>query len=119
MRPKKLTPEEDTSPALENKVTKRIQHIVGALLYYATSVYNKLLVRLSVIGTQQAAATQHTNKVINRLLDYSATYPTGGILYRSSDMVLCAHPDAGFYDENKDLSRADAPKMSQCQIGMV
>ena len=30
-----LTPEDDTSPPLDNQVTKRVQDIVGALLYYA------------------------------------------------------------------------------------
>ena len=29
-----LTQEDDTSPPLDNQVTKRIQDIVGALLYY-------------------------------------------------------------------------------------
>ena len=64
-----LTPEKDTSQALDNKGNKRIQSIVGALLYYARAVDNKLLVSLSAIGAQQAASTQRTNKAINQLLD--------------------------------------------------
>ena len=44
--------EEDTSPALDNEVTKRIQGIIGALLYYARAVDHKLLVGLSTIGAQ-------------------------------------------------------------------
>ena len=36
---------------------KRIQGIVGVLLYVGRSVNNKLLVVLSAIGAQQAAAT--------------------------------------------------------------
>ena len=47
-----LTPEEDKIPPLDNEGTKRIQGIVGALLYYARAVDNKLLVGLSVIGSQ-------------------------------------------------------------------
>ena len=49
---------------------------------------NKLLVALSAIGSQQASATEATNEAIHQLLDYCATYPDDGILYRSSDMVL-------------------------------
>ena len=69
---------------------------------------NKLLVGLSTIGSQQAAATQRTNEAINQIMDYCATYPTDGILYRSSDMVLCAHYDAGFHNDSKVRSRAGA-----------
>ena len=91
-----LTPEEDKSPTLDKEVTKLIQGIVGALLYYARSVGNKLLFGLSSIVPQQSVATERTNETINQLLDYGATYPVNGILYCSSDMVLCAHYDAGF-----------------------
>ena len=69
---------------------------------------NKLLVGLSAIGAQQASATQRTNEAIDKILDYCATYPDDGILYRSSDMVLCAHSDAGFYNDSKGQSRAGA-----------
>ena len=44
-----LVPEEDTSPTLDSQGTKRVQGIVGALLYYARAVDNKLLVGLSAI----------------------------------------------------------------------
>ena len=42
------------------------------------------------------------------LLDYVATYPNHGILYRASDMVLVTHADAGFHNETKGRSRAGA-----------
>ena len=69
---------------------------------------NKLLVGLSYIGSQQAATTQRTNYVINKILDYCATYAVDGILYFSRDMVLCAHSDAGFHNEIKGRSRSGA-----------
>ena len=47
----------NTSLLLNKKGIKRIQGIVGALLYVGRSVNNKLLVALSAIGAQQAAAT--------------------------------------------------------------
>ena len=69
---------------------------------------DKLLVGLSSIGAQHAAATERTNEAINQLLDYSATCPANGILYRSRDMVLCAHSDTGFHNKRKGRSRAGA-----------
>ena len=44
-----LAPEDDTTPPLDSQDTKRVQGIVGTLLYYARAVDNKLLVRLSAI----------------------------------------------------------------------
>ena len=78
---KQLTPVEDTSPALDAAGIKCVQSIVGALLYYARAVDKKMLVALSTIGGQQEAAIEKTNKSINQLLDYCATYPNDSILY--------------------------------------
>ena len=69
---------------------------------------NKLFVGLSSVGYQYSADTKHRNKSINQLLDYSATHPADGILYCSSDMVLCAHSDTGFHNNKKGRSRAGA-----------
>ena len=87
-----LTHEDYTSPPLDNQSTKRIQGIVGSLLYYGIAVDKKLLVGLSSIGYQQAAATERTKEAINQILYYCATYPANGIFYRSSNMVLCCSP---------------------------
>ena len=62
-------------------------------------VNNKLLVALSAIGSQKAAATEATSEAIEQLLYYVATYPNDGILFRKSDMILAAHADAGFLNE--------------------
>ena len=43
-------PEEDLSPALDEKVFLQVKRIFGALLYYARAVNNKLIVALSAIG---------------------------------------------------------------------
>ena len=103
-----LAPEDDTTPPLDIQGTNRVQGIVGALLYYALAVDNKLLFGLSAIGSQQAAATQRTNEAINQILDYCSTYPADGILYRSSNMVLCANSDAEFHNDSKGRSRSGA-----------
>ena len=60
------------------------------------------------LPAHQAYATVATEQAVHLLLDYVATYPADGIVYRSSDMVLCAHADAGFLNETNSLSRAGA-----------
>ena len=77
-------------------------------MYYARAVDNKLLVALSAIGAQQAAATESTAGVIKQILDYVSTYPNYGVIYHASDMVFAAHSDAGFHNESKGPSRAGA-----------
>ncbi len=78
------------------------------LLYYARAGDNKLLVALSAIAACQSYATVATEQAVHLLLDYIATYPADGIVYRSSDMILCAHADAGFLNETNSCSRAGA-----------
>ena len=96
------------SPKLDEKGVKRVQEVVGALLFYGRAVDNKLLVAINAIGIQQANATEATKAAVATLLDYLATYPDDGTLYRASDMVLAAHADAGFHNESKGRSRAGA-----------
>ena len=64
-----LAPEEDTSPPLDSQGTKRVQGIVGMLLYSARAADKKLIVGLIAIGTQQASATQRTSEAIDQILD--------------------------------------------------
>jgi hypothetical protein len=103
-----LTPEADTSELLNDRCKRRVQEIVGSLLYYARAVDNELLVALSAIATRQACATVATEQAVHLLLDYVATYPSDRIIYRSSDMVLCAHAYAGFLNKTNSRSRAGA-----------
>ena len=81
---------------------------MGALLYAGIAVNKKLLVDLITIGAQQAAATEETAEEIEQLLDYVATYPDDGILFRKSDIILVAHADAGFIKKSKSRSRSGA-----------
>ena len=61
---------------------------------------------LSNIGTQKSAATECTAAAIHQILDYVATYPNDGIIYRASDMILCAHSHAAYINEFKACSRS-------------
>ncbi len=78
---------------------------MGSLLYYARVVDNKLLVALSAIAARQANATVTTEQAVHLLLDYVATYPNDGIVFHASNMILCAHADAGFLNKTNSLSR--------------
>ena len=98
----------NTSPHLNEKLIQRVQGIVGALIYVGRSVNNKLLVALSAIGAQQAASTKETETAIEKLLDYVATYPYDGILFRKRDLILAAHANAGFLDESRARIRSGA-----------
>ena len=100
-----FSPEADTSQPLDEAGIKRVQGIVGALLYCGRAVNDKILVALSDIGSQQAIATQHTKDAVTHLLDYVATYPNDGITYRASDMVLASHSDASYLNVSKSRSR--------------
>ena len=79
---------------------------MGDLIYAGRSVNKKLLVSLSAIGAQQAAATEETAGEIEQLLDYVATYPNDGILFQNSYMILVAHAEAGVLNESKSRRRA-------------
>jgi hypothetical protein len=78
------------------------------LLYYARAVNNKLLVALSAIADCQSCATVATEQAVHLLLDYVATYPSDGIIYQSSNMILCAHSNSGFLNETNSCSCARA-----------
>jgi hypothetical protein len=103
-----LTSEADTSDLLEDHHKRRIQEIIGLLLYYARAVDNKLLVALSAIAARQSYATVATEQAVHLLFDYVAIYPSDGIIYQSSDMILCAQADAGFLNETNSRSWAGA-----------
>jgi hypothetical protein len=65
-------------------------------------------VAFSAIPARQAKATVATEQAVDLLLDYVATYPNDSIVYRASNMILCAHADAGFLNKTNFCSRAAA-----------
>jgi hypothetical protein len=92
------------SPPLSTEGVKRIQGIIGTLLYYAHAVDIKLVATLSTLSSQQATATEATNVAMNQLLDFLAMYPDNGTTYCASNMVLYAHTNTGFHNESKGCS---------------
>ena len=55
------TAKDDDGLALDADGILRVQSIFGALLSYGRAVNNRILVALSKLGQQQAAATQASN----------------------------------------------------------
>jgi hypothetical protein len=103
-----LTHANPYSPSHSTEGVKKNQGIIGALLYYACAVDNKLLATLSILSSQQATATEATNVAMNQLLNYLATYPDNGTTYRTRDMILCTHANASFHNKSKGCTQAGA-----------
>ncbi len=103
-----ITTNPDSSELLDASRKCHDQEIVGSLLYYPRVVDNKLLIALSTIATHQAKATIATEQAVDLLLNYVATYSNDGIVYWASNMILCAHMDAGFLNKTNSCSRAGA-----------
>ncbi len=63
----------DDTPPLDAKGIKRVQKIVGSILYYARAVDMTVLMALSSIAVEQTKATERTMGRCLQLLDYLAT----------------------------------------------
>ena len=96
---KQLTKAPDTTDPLEFSEVKRIQKIVGTLLYYARAVDATILVALGKIAAQQASETQATSRYVTHLLDYCHTHPYTKVRYHASDMILHIRSDASYNSE--------------------
>ena len=96
----------DNTPPLDEKGIKRVQQIVGSILYYARAVDLTVLMALSSIAVEQTKATERTMKRCCELLDYLATQSEAKIRFHASDMVMNIHSDASYLSETKSRSRA-------------
>jgi hypothetical protein len=96
----------DSSAILDLKSIRRIQGIVGSLLFYGRAIDNTMLTAINEISGVQNKATQKTLRATNKLLDYAATYPNTKIRFYASDMVLYAESDAAYLVQPNAKSRA-------------
>ncbi len=96
----------DESPPLPKEGIKRLQQIIGTLLYYARAVDSTLLVALSDLSSAQANGTEATKLAATQLLDYCATHSEASIRYCASEMALQIHSDASYLSVPKGRSRA-------------
>ena len=101
--PPRLLP--DTAPLVSADRRRRIQQIVGTLLYYARAVDPTLLAAVSRVASRQAHATAEVETDAMRLLQYAKGHPNASIVYHPSDMHLNVHSDASLGGETSARSR--------------
>jgi hypothetical protein len=90
----------DKSPEIDAKGIKRIQKIVGSILYYAHAVDMTVLAALSTIAIKQTKATQQTNDWCIQILDYLASNQDAKVRFLASDIVMNIHSDASYLSES-------------------
>ncbi len=81
---------------LDAKGIKRIQQIVGSILYYARAVDMTVLMALSSIAVEQTKATEKTLGRCLQLLNYLASNLEAKVRYHASDMIMNIHSDASY-----------------------
>jgi hypothetical protein len=102
-----LTPAVLDPPTLTPPGRKRIQQVVGALLYYGRAIDGTIMTAISSLAYQQATATEDTEAKLPQLLNYCSSHPDATIRYHASDMILNIHSDAGYLHEPEAQSRAE------------
>jgi hypothetical protein len=80
-------PPNDT-PKLDTKGIKRVQYIVGSILYHARAIDMTVLMALSSIAIEQTKATEKTMDRCIQLLDYLPTNQMAKIRFYASKMIL-------------------------------
>lgn len=83
----------DETKLLDLKGVRKVQQVVGALLFYARAIDNTILPSLSTIARCE------------ELLNYCATNPNATIRYCASDMVLNIHSDASYLSATRARSQ--------------
>jgi hypothetical protein len=99
-------PIHDNSAALDAKDTKRVQEVLGTLLFYARAVDSTMLTAIGTLASQQAHGTAATLQALTHLLNYCATHPDARVRFTASDMVLHVESDASYLTAAKARSRA-------------
>jgi len=103
---KQCAKDHDPSNPLDEKGIKRLQEIVGVLLYYARAIDYTMLPALGSLAAAQSKATETTAKACTKLLNYAATHPDAVVRYHKSRMILQIHSDTSYLSETEARSRA-------------
>ena len=85
---------------------KRLQKIVGKILYYARAVDPTILMGLNSLVTVQIKLTIETAKQINQFLNYIATHPETVKEYRRSGIIIHIYSDELYISEPEARNRA-------------
>jgi hypothetical protein len=84
----------DNSEPLNDDEVKRVQEIVGSILFYARAVDCTMLPAVQYIAARQSQPTRRIMDSCNRLLRYAAANPAQQLVFRACDMILYVHSDA-------------------------
>ncbi len=95
----------DLTPKLDAKGIKRVQKIVGSILYYARAVNMMVLMALSSIAVKQTKVMEKTMAQCTQLLDYLSGHAVSKVRFHASDMILNIHSDASYLLEANARSR--------------
>jgi hypothetical protein len=95
----------NSTSKLDAKGIKRVQKIMGSILYYARAVNMTVLMALSSIAVEQAKATEKTMAQCTQLLDYLSGHADTKVQFHASDMILNIHSDASYLLEANACSR--------------
>jgi hypothetical protein len=98
----------DTRAPLSKERIKRVQDIVGTLLYYGCAADPTILPAISPIASWQAQGTEAMADTCHQLLDYVATHSNAGICYLASNMILAVHTNALYLSKHNAHSWASA-----------
>jgi hypothetical protein len=96
----------DATPKLYAKGIKRVQKIVGSILYYTQAVDMTVLMALSSIALEQMTAMEQTMEQCTQLLAYLAGHADTKVCFHASDMIMNIYSDATYLLEAKTHSRA-------------
>ena len=90
---------------LNSQEIKRLQSIIGIVLYYARAVDPTLLTRVSKLSSLQSTGTTTVLEDAERMFEYCMSYPNANIHFHASDMQLICYTDASYLSESKSRSR--------------
>ena len=100
-----LTNPRDKTPLLQPDDIKKLQQIIGAVLYYDRSVDGTLIYTLNELASAQFQGTQATMQATKNLMGYCHTHSGANIRYCASQIQLHIHSYASYLSASKARSR--------------
>lgn len=94
----------DSSPPLSEPDIKRLQSIIGSLLYYARAVDPTILHAVNHAASLQAQPTQAVLNRAIRILQYLKRYPNNHLTYQACQMILHGMSDCSYLSRNNSRS---------------
>ena len=86
----------DESPPASEDDKKRLQSVIGTLLYYSRAVDPSICTALHELGSVQSRPSENDMKKMNRLLGYVSKHRNIAIRFYASNMILQLISDASY-----------------------